>query len=112
VFHNECSFAAYNGKKLLWMEKGEKVLQKKGDGKTVMGTVFIRPCHGLFYKVCIEQGRIQMTTGAVRVWKSKQGQQLPCLTHCIPQSKDCGSLTIQQTMQSNALMDLMLVLSP
>ncbi|ORY09560.1 hypothetical protein BCR33DRAFT_831666, partial [Rhizoclosmatium globosum] len=57
VFHNECSFAAYNGKKLLWMEKGEKVLQKKGDGKTVMGTVFIRPCHGLFYKVCIEPGK-------------------------------------------------------
>ena len=36
VFHDETCYAANDGKRCLWLEEGEQVLRKKGDGKSVM----------------------------------------------------------------------------
>jgi len=45
--HDECCYYAHDGKKMVWIEKGEQLLRKKGDGKTIMVSGFMCPCHGL-----------------------------------------------------------------
>ena len=36
VYHDETCYAANDGRRCLWLEEGERVLRKKGDGKSVM----------------------------------------------------------------------------
>jgi len=56
ITHDESCFHAHDGKKMMWLEKGEQVLRKKGDGKSIMVSGFLCPCHGPLDMETIEPG--------------------------------------------------------
>jgi len=47
ITHDECAFHAHDGKKSLWLQDEEQVLRKKGEGRALMVSGFVCPCHGL-----------------------------------------------------------------
>jgi len=47
VVHDECTFAAHDGKKFVWMQDGQPPLRPKGDGNCIMISQFLCPCHGV-----------------------------------------------------------------
>ena len=51
-WHDESCFAAYDGKKCVWLQDGEKVMRKKGNGKSIMVSDIVCQCHGPLYIVC------------------------------------------------------------
>jgi len=46
VTHDESCFYSNDGKKELWLEEGEVILRKKGEGRSYMVSGFLCPCHG------------------------------------------------------------------
>ena len=56
VTHDESCFHAHDGKKMMWLQDGEQILRKKGDGKSVMVSGFLCPCHGPLDMETIEPG--------------------------------------------------------
>jgi hypothetical protein len=56
VWHDESCFSANDGINCFWLEDGEKVLKKKGNGKSLMVSGFLCQCHGLFSSKTIVPG--------------------------------------------------------
>jgi hypothetical protein len=46
VVHDECTFAAHDDRKLIWVEDGRPPLRPKGDGHVIMVSQFLCACHG------------------------------------------------------------------
>jgi hypothetical protein len=46
VVHDECTFAAHDGRKYIWVEDGKPPLRPKGDGHVIMVSQFLCACHG------------------------------------------------------------------
>ncbi|RIB21562.1 hypothetical protein C2G38_2176307 [Gigaspora rosea] len=46
VTHDECIFSAYDGKRWLWLPKGEQLLRKKGQGRSVHISEFLTDIGG------------------------------------------------------------------
>jgi len=56
VTHDESCCHAHDGKKTMWLQVGEQLLRKKGDGKSIMVSGFMCPCHGPLDMETIEPG--------------------------------------------------------
>ena len=46
VVHDESTFSSNDGRTYVWMEDGKPPLRPKGDGKCIMISEFLCPCHG------------------------------------------------------------------
>jgi hypothetical protein len=46
VVQDECVFASNDARKCVWMEDGKPPIRPKGDGKVIMVSEFLCPCHG------------------------------------------------------------------
>jgi len=57
VTHDECAFHAHDGMKSLWLLEGEQVLRKKGEGRALMVSGFVCPCHGVLDTEYIQVGK-------------------------------------------------------
>jgi hypothetical protein len=57
VWHDESCFSAYDGASYFWLQEGEKVLKKKGNGKSIMVSGFLCQCHGLYSHQLIIPGK-------------------------------------------------------
>ena len=47
ITHDECCFFAHDGMKKVWLQEGEQILRKKGEGQAFMVSGFLCPCHGV-----------------------------------------------------------------
>jgi hypothetical protein len=47
VTHDECYFYANDGQRKIWMREDEDILRSKHQGRSIMVSAFICPCHGL-----------------------------------------------------------------
>ena len=57
VTHDECAFHAYDAQGRVWKQKDERLLGKKGHGKTLMVSGFMCPCHGVVHLKDFEPGK-------------------------------------------------------
>jgi len=57
VTHDECCFFANDGKNSLWLAEEEQLLRKKGEGKPLMVSGFLCPCHGIVDLAMISPGK-------------------------------------------------------
>jgi hypothetical protein len=49
VVHDESIFNANDGEKVVWLQKDEQILRKKGQGRSIMVSAFLCECHGPLY---------------------------------------------------------------
>ena len=47
VTHDECHFYANDGQRRIWMREDEDILRSKHQGRSIMVSAFLCPCHGL-----------------------------------------------------------------
>lgn len=47
ITHDECHFYANDGQRRIWIGKNEDILRPKGEGRSIMVSAFLCPCHGL-----------------------------------------------------------------
>ena len=47
VKHDECHFYANEGQRRIWMREDEDILRSKHQGRSIMVSAFLCPCHGL-----------------------------------------------------------------
>jgi len=57
VTHDECVFYAHDAQGGLWLKDGEQILRKKGQGKSLMISGFMCPCHGVVSLKSLEIGK-------------------------------------------------------
>lgn len=47
ITHDECHFYANDGQRKIWMKDDEDILRSKHQGRSIMVSAFLCPCHGL-----------------------------------------------------------------